>query len=82
MKFKKLVEKVENFSSKFEQGKQIQPEELQHLQQLLEKKKNRYEHKLSASSDPDKRKSLEIKLKVVNAQIEKSKKLISETFES
>lgn len=82
MKFKKLVEKIEKFSSKLEQGKQIDPEKLRRLQQLLEEKKERYEQKLSATSDPDKHKSLEIKLKVVNAQIEKSKQLISETVES
>jgi len=42
---------------------------------LLSEKKSRYEAKLDATDDPDKRHKIETRLRVVNAQLEKSKHL-------
>ena len=77
MKFSKLVEKYKNLVANYEQGKHITPEKLEKLeklQQLLAEKKSRYEAKLEATQDLEKRTRLETRLKVVNAQLEKSKK--------
>jgi hypothetical protein len=75
MKFKKLVDKFENLVNKAEQGSKIKSEKLVKLQQLLDAKKSRYEAKLEATQDPDKRRKLETRMQVVNAQLEKSKNL-------
>lgn len=80
MKFSKLVEKYKNLVANYEQGKHVTPEKLEKLeklQQLLAEKKSRYEAKLEATQDPEKRTRLETRLKVVNAQLEKSKHLLS-----
>ena len=75
MKFKKLVDKFESLVNKAEQGSKIKSEKLEKLQQLLAAKKSRYEAKLAATQDPDKQRKLETRLQVVNAQLDKSKKL-------
>ena len=75
MKFSRLVDKFENLVNKLDQGSSIIPEKLEKLQQLLEAKITRYEAKLAATQDPEKRRKLETRLKVVAAQLEKSKKL-------
>jgi hypothetical protein len=72
MKFSKLVDKFDKLVFKQEKGKRVKPKKLQKLQQLLVDKKSGYEKKLDSTEDPDKRKKLEIKLSVVNAQLEKS----------
>ena len=75
MKFSRLTDKFENLVNKLDQGSSIIPEKLEKLQQLLETKIARYEKKLAATEDPEKRKKLETRLRVVAAQLEKSKKL-------
>ena len=75
MKFSRLVDKFESLVNKLDQGSSIIPEKLEKLQQLLEAKITRYEAKLAATKDPGKRRKLETRLKVVAAQLEKSKKL-------
>jgi len=75
MKFSRLIKKFEAFVNKQALGKSIKPEKLDKLQQLLVDKKSLYEAKLEATQDAGKRKKLETKLKVVDAQIEKSKKI-------
>ena len=75
MKFSRLTDKFESLVNKLDQGSSIIPEKLEKLQQLLEAKIVRYETKLAATEDPEKRKKLETRLRVVNAQLEKSKKL-------
>jgi hypothetical protein len=77
MKFAKLVDKYKKLVANYEQGRHITPEKLEQLQQLLADKKSRYEAKLEATLDPEKRTRLETRLKVVNAQLEKSKHLLS-----
>ena len=77
MKFTRLVDKFNKLVNKQEQGTYIKPERLEKLQQLLTDKKSRYEAKLETTQDPEKRTKLEIRLKVVNAQLEKSKHLAS-----
>lgn len=71
MKFKKLKEKIKKVSRKRKKGKQINPKKLEKLQQLLLDKKSDYEGRLQGDLDSEKRKSLEIKLSVVNAHISK-----------
>lgn len=75
MKFSRLVDKFESLVSKLDQGSSIIPEKLEKLQQLLEAKILRYKSKLALTEDPEKRRKLETRLKVVAAQLEKSKKL-------
>ncbi len=75
MKFTRLVDKFEKLASRHEQGSVVGPEKLGKLQQLLIDKKSRYEVKLEATEDPNKRKKLETRLKVVTAQIEKAKQI-------
>jgi len=75
MKFNRLVGKFESLVNKAEQGSKIKSEKLIKLQQLLDTKKTRYESKLEATQDPEKRRKLETRLKVVAAQLEKLKKL-------
>ena len=77
MKFTRLVDKFNKLVNKQEQGTHIKPERLEKLQWLLADKKSRYEAKLETTQDPEKRTKLEIRLKVVNAQIEKSKRIPS-----
>jgi len=75
MKFSELADKFEKLVNKTEQGKRIKPGKLNKLQQLLGDKKSRYQAKLDATNDPDKRRKLETRLRVVDAQLEKSKHL-------
>ena len=75
MKFSRLVDKFESLVNKLDQGSSIIPEKLEKLQQLLEAKITRYEAKLDVTEDPGKRRKLETRLKVVAAQLEKSRKL-------
>ena len=75
MKFSRLVGKFENLVKKLERGGSVIPEKLEKLQQLLDAKIARYNSKLEATGDPEKRRKLETRLKVVAAQLEKSKKL-------
>ena len=75
MKFSRLVDKFESLVNKLDHGSSIIPEKLEKLQQLLEAKITRYEAKLAATEDPDKRRKLKTRLKVVAAQLEKSRKL-------
>lgn len=75
MKFSELVDQFEKLVHKHEKGSSIKPKKLNKLQQLLEEKKSRYQAKLNATDDPDKRQKLERRLRVVNAQLEKSKHL-------
>ena len=76
MKFTKLGTKFNKLLKKKKQGKNIKPAKIKKLLELLGKKKLRYEEKLKTNLSDEKRKSFKSKLKVVDAQIEKSKKLI------
>ena len=75
MKFSELVEKAEKLVGKHEKGKRIKPGKLDKLQQMLSDKKSRYEAKLAETDDPGKRHKLETRLRVVSAQLEKSRQL-------
>ena len=75
MKFSKLVEKFEKLAGKHKQGSAIKPDKLDKLRQLLSDKKSRYQKKLEATDDPDKRQKLERRLRVVSAQLDKLKRL-------
>ena len=75
MKFKRLIDKIEKFISYSGKDIDIDSEELLKLQQLLGDKKLRYEAKLANNQDPEKQSRLQARLKVVNAQLEKSKNL-------
>jgi len=77
MKFTRLIDKFEKLFDTQTQGRPIKSGELQKLQKLLADKISRYKEKLEATQDPEKRKKLETRLNVVNAQLEKSKNLTS-----
>ena len=75
MKFSRLTDKFESLVNILDEGNSIIPEKLEKLQQLLEAKILRYKSKLAVTEDPEKRRKLETRLKVVSAQLEKSRKL-------
>ena len=75
MKFSRLTDKFESLVNKAKQGSKIKSKKLEELQQLLAAKIARYQKKHAATKDPQKRKKLETRLRVVAAQLEKSKKL-------
>ena len=75
VKLKRLIDKIEKFVSYSEKGKDINSEKLLKLQQLLADKKLRYEAKLANNQDSEKQSKLQARLRVVNAQLEKSKNL-------
>jgi hypothetical protein len=77
MKFNKLVDKFEKLLHKHEQGASIEAEKVTKLQQLLSDKRDRYQASLDTTGDEAKRKKLETRLRVVNAQLEKAKNLPS-----
>jgi len=77
MKFTKLVDKFEKLVKKHEKGVGIEVGKLTKLQQLLSDKRDRYQASLDTTEDAGKREKLETRLRVVNAQLEKSKKLSS-----
>jgi len=75
MKFSRLIEKADKFAEKVKQGHQIKPKKLTELQRLLSDKIARYETRLEGDMVEHKREKLEIRLKVVNAQLQKSNQL-------
>ena len=75
MKFSRLIEKVEKFGDKVQQGRQVEPKKLTELQGLLGDKIARYEARLKEDMTEKKRNKLETRLKVVSAQLHKSKQL-------
>ena len=77
MKFTKLVDKFDKLLHKHEKGASIEVEKLTRLQQLLSDKRDRYQASLDMTEDAGKRKKLETRLRVVDAQLEKAKKLPS-----
>lgn len=75
MKFSKLVGKAEKIVDKYQRGKRIKRAKLDELQGLLSDKIARYETKLKAEPDDSKRARLEKRLRVVRAQLQKSRRL-------
>ena len=75
MKFSRLITRFEKLIGLSEQGQSIKPEKLLKLQQLLSDKISRYQAKLADNQDPDRQSRLETRLKVVEAQLEKSRNL-------
>ena len=75
MKFSRLIEKAEKFADKVKQGRQVKPKKLTALQDLLGDKIARYEARLKEDMTEQKRNKLETRLKVVRAQLQKSKQL-------
>jgi len=75
MKFSKLIGKFEQFVDKQAQGEPVESAKLSELQGLLVDKIARYQEKLDATDDPQLREKLQTRLKVVNAQLQKSKQL-------
>jgi hypothetical protein len=76
MKFSKLIEKVEKFTEKEQQGKRGAPKKLSKLQQLLVDKIAHYEARLEDKDlSKHNREIRETRLKVVKAQLKKSKTL-------
>jgi predicted component of type VI protein secretion system len=75
MKFSRLIGKAEKFADKVKQGRQLKPKKLAELQRLLDDKIARYEARLENDMEEQKRNKLETRLKVVRAQLQKSKQL-------
>ena len=75
MKFSRLIEKAEKFADRVKQGRQVKPKKLSDLQRLLGDKIARYEARLEDDMAEQKRYKLETRLKVVRAQLQKSKQL-------
>jgi len=75
MKFSRLIGKAEKIVDSHGQGHPVESAKLSKLQRLLGEKISRYQAKLEEMDDPKKRKKLQTRLKVVKAQLKKSKKL-------
>ncbi len=75
MKFSTLIGKAEKVVDSYKQGHPVKSAKLSKLQGLLSEKISRYQAKLEKMDDPKKRKKLQTRLKVVKAQLKKSKKL-------
>lgn len=75
MKFSRLIGKVDKFSNKIKRGHEVRPKKLTELQVLLSDKIARYDARLKEDMPEQKRRKLETRLKVVRAQLKKSKKL-------
>jgi hypothetical protein len=77
MKFTRLVDEFEKLVNKHERGRKIKSRKLAQLQQLLDDKRLGYQARLEGLKDPGKRKKLETRLRVVEAQLEKTRQLSS-----
>jgi hypothetical protein len=77
MKFTRLVDKFEKLVFKHEHGRKVKSRKLEKLQQLLDRKRLDYQSKIEILEDPEKRKKLETRLRVVEAQLEKTRHLAS-----
>lgn len=75
MKFSRLIGKAEKIVDNHAQGHPVESAKLSELQRLLGEKIARYQEKLDATEDPQKREKLQTRLKVVNAQLQKSRQL-------
>lgn len=75
MKYKKLVGKFEKLVEKHQQGRKVKPGKFDKLQGLLKDKRKRYRAKLAKTDDGEKRRKLEARIRVVEAQLEKSEQL-------
>jgi hypothetical protein len=77
MKFTRLVDKFEKLVNKHERGRKIKSRKLAQLQQLLDDKRLGYQARLEGLKDPQKRKKLKTRLRVVEAQLKKTRKVSS-----
>ncbi len=75
MKYKALRNRFGKLIRKQEKGKTIKPKKVAKLHGKLLEKKSDFENRLQQDLAPEKRKSVEIKLSVVNAHIDKLKNL-------
>jgi hypothetical protein len=75
MKFSRLIGKAEKIADKAQQGKRIKSKKLAELQALLVDKIARYEARLEEEQSEQNREKLKTRLKVVRAQLQKSKAL-------
>ncbi len=76
MKFSRLVGKAEKIVDRHARGQVVESEELSKLQHLLVDKISRYEEKIAQTQDEQKRDKLQTRLKVVKAQLQKSRQLL------
>jgi hypothetical protein len=77
MKFTRLGDEFEKLVNKHKRGRKIKSRKLAQLQQLLDDKRLRYQTRLEGLKDPQKRKKLKTRLRVVEAQLKKTRKLSS-----
>jgi hypothetical protein len=75
MKFSRLIGKAEKIVEKAQQGKRVKSKKLAELQALLVDKIARYEARLEQDQSEQNREKLGTRLKVVKAQLQKSKAL-------
>jgi hypothetical protein len=75
MKFSRLIGKAEKIVDSHEQGHPVDSAKLGKLQRLLGEKISAYEARLGDTDDPQKREKLQTRLRVVNAQLQKSRQL-------
>ena len=78
MKFTELADEFENLVKRRKKGKKVRPKKLKELRQLLMDKQSHYEKKLKSSKDDEESKKLKTRLKVVDAQIKKTDRLLSD----
>ncbi|QSP94814.1 hypothetical protein LPB19_16845 [Marinobacter salinisoli] len=78
MGFKDLVAKLDEALGKHDRGHSPKLEELERLEQALEKKQAKYQDRLSSGSSEETPAQTEVRLRVVEAQLAKLRELIKE----
>ena len=78
MKLTELKKTVEKFSSKARKGKKIKTKKIEKVLGKLKEKEKRLKKNLDQEKSQKAQKDLDLKLKIVRAQIKKSHKLLKD----
>jgi|GEM_PF-716642 len=78
MGFKDLVAKLDKVLGEHDKGRPLKQEELERLEQALQKKEAKYRHRLNSGSSEETPAQTEVRLRVVEAQLAKLRELMAE----
>ncbi|MHA7926102.1 MAG: hypothetical protein ACX936_12930 [Marinobacter sp.] len=78
MGFKDLVARLDDVLREHDKGKSLKRKELKRLQQELEKKQAKYRDQLKSDSSEETPAQIEVRLRVVEAQLAKLRDLMEE----
>ena len=78
MGYKDLVARLDDVLREFDKGKVVKRKELERLEQVLRKKREKYRKQLESGTTEDTPAQTEVRLRVVEAQLAKLRELIKE----